>query len=110
VPLIKYINSNETITQIDVPNGSTLMHGATVNMLDGILGECGGAVTCATCHCYIDMAWLGKTGKAGHRELEKLKLVKNRRPNSRLSCQIKVNDGLDGLTVYLPETQVLNTL
>jgi len=106
MPRITYINANNIKTIIDVPSGLSVMHGATINMLDGILAECGGAMTCATCHCYIDENWLDRTGPAGIKERQKLDNVAEPRANSRLSCQIMVGDELDGLIVYFPQTQV----
>ena len=106
MPLIKYISDNGIETALDVPNGLTVMHGAVVNMVDGILAECGGALTCATCQCYIDQDWLDKTGVAEGKEKLKLRLVNQPKENSRLSCQITVKDELDGLIVRFPESQV----
>ncbi|MCP3674007.1 MAG: 2Fe-2S iron-sulfur cluster binding domain-containing protein [Gammaproteobacteria bacterium] len=108
MPLIQYISANKKITEIEVPVGLTVMHGAVVNMVDGILAECGGALTCATCHCYIDDNWTEKTGLATAHEKQKLKFVNQPKANSRLSCQITVDESLDGLKVYLPESQVWN--
>jgi len=106
MPLINYINSNNHQTSIEVPTGMTVMHGATINMIDGILAECGGALTCATCHCYIHPDWIDLTDPPNEKELQKLVKVRQRKANSRLSCQLKVEDKLDGLIVYLPETQL----
>jgi len=97
MPKINYINANGSITTVNVAAGLTVMHGATTNMVDGILAECGGALTCATCHCYIDEKWACKTGIATNH-------IKH---NSRLSCQITVDEQLDGLIVHFPESQVL---
>jgi len=108
MPLIQYINADETITEIEVAVGLTVMHGAVINMVDGILAECGGALTCATCHCYIDDSWTDKTGLASAQEKQKLRFVNQPKVNSRLSCQITVDENLDGLKVYLPESQVWN--
>lgn len=91
---------------IDVPSGLTVMHGAITHNIDGILAECGGAMTCATCHCYIDNDWITKTGVAKGKEKQKLRQVSKPTINSRLSCQITVDNSLDGLIVHFPETQV----
>ncbi len=106
MPLITYINTNNHQTSIEVPSGMTVMYGATTNMIDGILAECGGALTCATCHCYIHPDWVKLTAPPNERELEKLAKVRHRKANSRLSCQLRVEDKHDGLVVYLPETQL----
>jgi 2Fe-2S ferredoxin len=71
----------------------------------GIEAECGGACACATCHVYVDEAWSGAVGKAGPMEEDMLDFAYDIRPNSRLSCQIKVSDALDGLVVRVPERQ-----
>ncbi len=106
MPLITYINANNDKTAIDVPTGMTVMYGASINMIDGILAECGGALTCATCHCYVHPDWLDVTGTASDKENQTLSKVRQRKVNSRLSCQLKVEEKLDGLIVYLPESQL----
>jgi 2Fe-2S ferredoxin len=75
-------------------------------MLAGITAECGGALACATCHCYVDEAWINKVGTASPAELDMLEAAAaERKPGSRLSCQITVSQALDGLIVRLPKTQ-----
>ncbi len=106
MPLINYQSIDGKTTQVDVAVGLTVMHGAVINMVEGILAECGGAMTCATCHCYIEQSWRKKIGFASAQERIKLKLVKKPKANSRLSCQIKVTEELDGLTVLIPDSQV----
>ena len=96
-------------------------HTGTEHMLEGIDGwrvmevirdyglpikaECGGACACATCHVYVDEAWRDKTGERSTMEVSMLDFAENVQPNSRLSCQIRVSDDLDGLIVRLPENQ-----
>lgn len=70
-----------------------------------VAAECGGACACATCHVYVDAAWLEKTGDKTAMEESMLDFAEGVEPNSRLSCQIKVTDSLDGLVVRLPESQ-----
>ena len=106
MPKINYIDATNKITTLNVPVGLTVMHGAVVNMVEGILAECGGAMTCATCHCYVDEKWIGLTGVAEGKEKLMLKNVSNTKRNSRLSCQLKVTAELDGLIVQLPQSQV----
>lgn len=87
--------------------GMTLMQLAVGNLVDGIDALCGGMMQCATCHCYIDEAWLDRTGAAGTDEraiLEGIDGVEVR-PNSRLSCQVQLGEELDGLVVRLPHEQ-----
>ncbi len=103
--LVKYIEFDGKDYEVQVENGSTVMQGAVDNMIDGIVAECGGCCSCATCHCIVDDAWISAVGKPGETEDELLDCVVERQPNSRLSCQITVSDALDGLVVRLPESQ-----
>jgi len=98
MPIIHYIEA-------DVAVGSTVMQGAVDNMIDGILAECGGSCSCATCHCYVDEAWFDKVGEAGGTEKTMLEMAMEQQPTSRLSCQIEVTEDLDGLVVRLPASQ-----
>ena len=106
MPQVKYITFNGAEYDVEVPVGNSVMEGAIDNMIDGILAECGGSCTCATCHCYVDEAWLGKVGKPGEFEKDLLEMVLEPAPNSRLSCQIKLTPELDGLVVRLPKSQI----
>ena len=102
---ITYIDFQGKDTTVDVPAGKSVMQGAIDNMVDGILAECGGGCACATCHIYVDEAWLGKVGSAENIEKEMLDFVDGVEDNSRLSCQIEVTDELDGMVVRMPESQ-----
>jgi 2Fe-2S ferredoxin len=90
----------------DVPVGSNLMQGAMDNGIDSILGECGGACACATCHVYVEEPWLEKIDEASNEEAGMLEVVVDPQSNSRLGCQVTVTEDLDGLTVRLPESQL----
>ena len=90
---------------VDGEIGSTVMETAIKNGVPGIEAECGGACACATCHVYVDDAWMEKTGAASPMEQDMLDFAYDVRPTSRLSCQIKVTDALDGLVVATPERQ-----
>ena len=103
--LITYIEHDGTEHKVEVEVGYSVMQGAIDNMLGGIVAECGGACSCATCHCYIDSAWSNKVGQAGSIETDMIEFAANRQDNSRLSCQLKVTEELDGLVVHLPESQ-----
>lgn len=107
MPQVTYIEHNGTERVIAVPVGENVMHGALFNGVDGIIGECGGALACATCHCYIDDAWADKVGgPASPEERDMLESAAGEvRPNSRLGCQVVVSEELDGLIVHTPETQ-----
>ena len=103
---ITYIEASGQSTTVDLMEGWSLMQGATANGIEGILGECGGSCACATCHCYIQEDRLAELPAASEGELGMLENVASeRRPNSRLACQIKASAALDGLIVYLPATQ-----
>ena len=105
MPKITYIEFDGTEHTVDVRNGLTVMEGAIKNNVPGIDADCGGACACATCHVYVDEAWREKTGTASAMEESMLDFAQNVQPNSRLSCQIKVTDALDGLVVRMPEEQ-----
>ncbi len=102
---ITYIEHDGKEHVIDVKTGLTVMEGAVKNNVPGIDADCGGACACATCHVYVDEAWLSKTGDKSAMEESMLDFAENVEGNSRLSCQIKVSDDLDGLVVRLPESQ-----
>ena len=102
---ITYIEHDGTEHVIDVKNGLTVMEGAVKNNVPGIDADCGGACACATCHVYVDAAWQDKTGSTSAMEDSMLDFAENVELNSRLSCQIRVTDELDGLIVRLPENQ-----
>lgn len=103
---ITYVEANGQSTTVNLPDGWSLMQGATTNGIDGILGECGGSCACATCHCYVEESRLGDVPPASENELAMLENVAaERKPNSRLACQIKASPKLEGLIVSLPVTQ-----
>jgi 2Fe-2S ferredoxin len=102
---ITYIEFNGTEHVVDVKNGLSVMEGAVKNNIPGIDADCGGACACATCHVYVDPAWIDKTGSQSAMEESMLDFAENVEDNSRLSCQIKVSDELDGLVVRMPQSQ-----
>lgn len=104
--VITYIEHNGTAHKLEVPNGLSVMRGAMNNNVPGIVAECGGGLACATCHCYVDDAWIARVGPPSKMESEMLDSAASElKPGSRLSCQITVRDELDGLVVRLPEAQ-----
>jgi 2Fe-2S ferredoxin len=107
MPTITYIEFDGKRHPIEVPAGKSVMQGAVDNNVPGIDADCGGECACATCHVYIDAAWLDRIGlpPAGSQEATMLSFAAVTRPDSRLSCQIKVSDALDGLIVRMPEGQ-----
>ena len=100
---ITYITREGTRHEVDVESGYSVLEGAINNNVDGIVAECGGACACATCHCYIDETWLEKLPSMDDMEDSMLDAAFERRPNSRLTCQIEVSDDLDGLIVEVGE-------
>jgi 2Fe-2S ferredoxin len=102
---ITYIEHGGAAHVIEAPSGLSVMEGAVRNSVPGIDADCGGAAACATCHVYVDPAWLAKTGQRSAMEQAMLEFAEAVEVNSRLACQIKVSDALDGLVVRLPESQ-----
>jgi 2Fe-2S ferredoxin len=102
---ITYIEFDGTEHQVEVRPGLSVMEGAVRNNIPGIDADCGGACACATCHVYVDEAWREKTGERSAMEDSMLDFAENVAENSRLSCQIRVTDALDGLVVRMPEDQ-----
>ena len=102
---ITYITHDGSSRTLEVKTGLTVMEGAVKNNVPGIDADCGGACACATCHVYVDEAWTDKVGTASAMEESMLDFAEGVKPNSRLSCQIKVTDALDGLVVTTPESQ-----
>ena len=106
MPTITYIQYEGTPQAIEAESGSTVMETAIDNGIEGIVAECGGACSCATCHVYVDTEWLPRLPAPDEHEDGMLDCVFDRQPNSRLSCQIEVTEEIDGLTVSVPEHQV----
>jgi 2Fe-2S ferredoxin len=102
---ITYIEFDGAEHTVDVKPGLSVMEGAVKNNIPGIDADCGGACACATCHVHVDDAWLDKTGDKSAMEESMLDFAEGVDENSRLSCQIKVSDELDGLIVRMPESQ-----
>ena len=103
---VVYIEHDGERTELDVQEGWTVMQAAVSNGIEGIEAECGGSCCCATCHVYVDEAFVDRLQPAADQELGMLdEVVAERLPNSRLACQIKVTAELDGLTVHMPEVQ-----
>ncbi|MBX9777534.1 MAG: 2Fe-2S iron-sulfur cluster binding domain-containing protein [Xanthobacteraceae bacterium] len=102
---ITYIGPDGTVRTVDGELGSTVMETAIKNNVPGIEAECGGACACATCHVYVDEAWTEKVGGPSPMEEDMLDFGYDVKPNSRLSCQIKVTNELEGLVLRIPERQ-----
>ncbi|MGH8445284.1 MAG: 2Fe-2S iron-sulfur cluster-binding protein [Solimonas sp.] len=100
---ITYIEHDGTRHTVETEPNTNLMEGATLNMVPGVVGMCGGICSCATCHCYIPDAWRDRLPPPAEGERAMLDAVNHRRANSRLGCQVLVTAALDGLEVGLPE-------
>jgi 2Fe-2S ferredoxin len=106
MPKITFIEHDGTEHTVDGEVGLSVMRAAIDNLVPGIDADCGGECSCATCHVYVDPAWMPKVGEPSEREESMLDLNPEREPNSRLSCQIPVTEELDGLVVKVPEFQM----
>ena len=102
---ITFIQNNGTEQTVDGLPGMSVMESAVKNMVPGIDADCGGACACATCHVYVEPEWVQKVGSRNPMEEDMLDFAFDVRDNSRLSCQIKISDALDGLRVKVPEKQ-----
>jgi 2Fe-2S ferredoxin len=102
---ITYVEHNGKTHEVDVADGMSVMEGAIKHGVQGIEADCGGACACATCHVYVDEAFIEKTGKPSSMEESMLDFANDVEPNSRLSCQIKVTPDLNGLVVKIPASQ-----
>ena len=107
MPKVTYIEYNGTAHTVDVPVGLSVMRGAVDNDVPGIDADCGGECACATCHVYLEPEWLERIGTPvpGSQEASMLSFAAVAQPDSRLACQIKMTEELDGLVVRMPEGQ-----
>ena len=102
---ITYIENTGERRDVDVRAGLSVMEGARRYAIPGIEGDCGGACACATCHVYVEDGWFDRLPPMEELEQEMLQFAQDIGPTSRLSCQIKVSDQLEGLVVRIPERQ-----
>ena len=103
---VNYVEAGGTVHAVEAEEGISAMEAAVRNSVPGIDGDCGGAAACATCHVYVDPAWIARTGQAGEgMEKDMLDFAEDVHENSRLACQIKLTSDLDGLVLRLPEKQ-----
>lgn len=105
MPKIIYQTRDGSRHEVEVETGYSVMEGAINNNIEGIVAECGGACACATCHSYIDAAWVEKLTAMDDMEDSMLDAAFERKANSRLTCQIEVSDELDGLVVQVAENE-----
>ncbi|HWU13245.1 MAG TPA: 2Fe-2S iron-sulfur cluster-binding protein [Caulobacter sp.] len=105
MPVITYVEYGGQEHRVTLEPGVSLMQGAIANNVPGIDGDCGGACACATCHVFVDPAWLERVGPRNATEAAMLDFADGVQDNSRLACQITAQIDLDGLRVRLPEGQ-----
>ena len=105
MPKITFVSHDGESQVVNVDAGTSVMQAALDNGIDAIVAECGGACSCATCHVYVDGAWVAKVPAANDVEKDMLECVLDPAETSRLSCQVVVSEELDGLVVKLPESQ-----
>lgn len=106
MPTITFIEHSGEEHTVSTEAGLTVMQAAVGNHVPGIVADCGGCCSCATCHVYLDPKWQSRVNPPSSEEQAMLECVLSPQENSRLSCQIKVTDELDGLVVRLPESQL----
>jgi 2Fe-2S ferredoxin len=99
---VVFIQPDGRRDEVQAPIGDSLMDAAVDNGIEGIIGQCGGGCTCCTCHCWVEQAWLDKVSSPRGNELDLLAYANGLEENSRLACQIRLNEDLDGLTVSIP--------
>jgi 2Fe-2S ferredoxin len=105
MPKITFVDSLGESRTVEAEVGSTVMESAIRNAIPEITAECGGGCACATCHVYVEEAWVSLTGTASDQEEDMLDFAYKVQPNSRLSCQIKVTEEMDGMIVSTPDRQ-----
>ena len=103
---ITFVSYDGESTEAEIVEGNSLMQIATSNGVAGIDGDCGGEAACGTCHVILDSEWFSKTGEQTEEEIQMLDMTPERETTSRLACQIKATEALDGLTAKLPEFQM----
>ena len=105
MPNITYVSHDGVTTTLEVRAGLSVMEGAVKNAVGGIDADCGGSCSCATCHVYVDPAWTAALPAKSEMEDTMLDFAQDARPNSRLSCQLRVTSDMDGLVVRVPTSQ-----
>lgn len=105
MPKVTFIEHGGTVHTLEAASGQSLMQVATSNRVSGIIADCGGSCSCATCHVYVEAEWLDRVPPASSAEKDMIDCALHVQDNSRLSCQIELNESLDGIVVRLPESQ-----
>ena len=102
---VNFVDHLDQVRVVEAAVGSTLMQAAVDNGIAGVVAECGGFCSCATCMCYVDEQWAATLNRASDMEHAMLESAAGDKPNCRLSCQITLTNDMDGMTVRLPESQ-----
>lgn len=102
MPTIRFISADNEVTEVPVEPDESVMTVAVDNMVEGIIGECGGAMACATCHCYLDEKYADQFNDVSEMEDEMLSMVEHRTPKSRLGCQLELTEETGDLEIHLP--------
>jgi 2Fe-2S ferredoxin len=105
MPKVTFIEHDGAVHAIEATSGQSLMQIAMSNRVPGIIADCGGSCSCATCHVYVDAEWAAKLPPATAVEKEMIDCALHVQETSRLSCQIELNESLDGIVIRLPESQ-----
>ena len=105
MPKVTFIQPDGSAETVEIALGWSVMEGAVRNLVPGIDADCGGACACATCHVYVDPAWVTALPPKSDMEEAMLDFAQTLKPNSRLSCQLRVTSEMDGLVVRVPENQ-----
>jgi ferredoxin, 2Fe-2S len=105
MPKIVFVQPDGSQQTIDAADGQSIMEAATNNLVPGIVADCGGGCSCATCHVYVDPAWAAKLTPPDDIEQAMLEGAIDPNERSRLSCQLRMSDGLDGIVVHVPAAQ-----
>ena len=105
MPKVTFIQPDGSAQTVEIALGWSVMEGAVRNLVPGIDADCGGACACATCHVYVDPAWQAVLPAKSDMEEAMLDFAQDLKPNSRLSCQLRVTSDMDGLVVRVPESQ-----
>lgn len=106
MPTIVFIEHTGATHRVEAPVGQSAMQAAVNAALPGVLGDCGGSCSCATCHGYVDETWLSRLPPAESTEVDMLDCALDVKENSRLTCQIRLTQDLDGLVIHLPNSQI----
>jgi 2Fe-2S ferredoxin len=106
MPTVIFVEHNGTEHHVQILAGESAMQAAVGGAVPGLLADCGGSCSCATCHGYVDEAWMPRVPGPESAEKDMLECALDVQQNSRLTCQIRISDSLDGLVIHLPKSQI----